>query len=54
MMHFHCIFIFKFVNIIGKNDGSTFYTLANGIMISVRALERSEEDVFDPIKYIYS
>jgi len=31
-----------------------FYTLAEGIMISVRRLQRSEKDVSDPIKNIYS
>jgi len=31
-----------------------FYTLAEGILNSVRSLQRSEEDVSDPIKYIYS
>jgi len=31
-----------------------FYTLAEGILISVRSLQRSEGDVSDPIKYIYS
>jgi len=31
-----------------------FYTLADGIMISVRTLQRSEGDVSDPMKYIYS
>jgi len=30
-----------------------FYTLADGIMISVRSLQRSEGDISDPIKYIY-
>jgi len=30
----------------------TFYTLAEGIMISVRSFQRSEGDVSDPIKYI--
>jgi len=30
------------------------YTLAEGILISVRSLQRSEGDVSDPIKYIYS
>jgi len=29
------------------------YTLAEGIMISVRSFQCSEGDVFDPIKYIY-
>jgi len=27
-----------------------FYTLAEGIMISIRSLQRSEEDVSDQIK----
>jgi len=31
-----------------------FYTLAEGILISVRSLQRSEGDVSEPIKYIYS
>jgi len=31
-----------------------FYTLAEGILISVRCLQRSVGDVSDPIKYIYS
>jgi len=31
-----------------------FYTLAEGIMISVRSLQRREGDDSDPIKYIYS
>jgi len=31
-----------------------YYTLAEGILISVRSLQRSEGDVSDPIKYIYS
>jgi len=30
------------------------YTLAEGIMISVRSLQRSVADVSDPIKCIYS
>jgi len=30
-----------------------YYTLAEGIMISDRSLQRSEGDVSDPIKYIY-
>jgi len=30
------------------------YTLAESILISVRSLQRSEGDVSDPIKYIYS
>jgi len=30
------------------------YTLAEGILISVRSLQRSEGEVSDPIKYIYS
>jgi len=30
------------------------YTLAEGIRISVGSLQRSEGDVSDPIKYIYS
>jgi len=30
-----------------------FYTLAKGIMILVRSLQRSEEDVSDPVKYIH-
>jgi len=30
------------------------YTLAEGILISVRSLQRSEGDVSDPIMYIYS
>jgi len=30
----------------------TVYTLAQGIMISVRSLQRSEEDVSDPLKYM--
>jgi len=29
------------------------YTLAEGIMISVRSLQRSEGDVSDPIKYMF-
>jgi len=32
----------------------TFYTLAEGIMISVRSLQRREGDVLDTIKNIYS
>jgi len=31
-----------------------FYTLAGGILILVRRLQRSEGDVSDPVKYIYS
>jgi len=31
-----------------------FYTLAVGVLISVRSLQHSEGDVSDPIKYIYS
>jgi len=30
------------------------YALAEGILISVRSLQRSEGDVSDPIKCIYS
>jgi len=33
---------------------ASFYTLAEGIMIFVRSWQRSEGDVSDPIKYIYS
>jgi len=29
-----------------------YYTLAEGIMISVRSLQRSEGDDSDPIKYV--
>jgi len=31
-----------------------FYTPAEDILISVRSLQRSEGDITDPIKYIYS
>jgi len=37
-----------------QRAGSHLYTLAEGIIISVRSLQRSEGDVSDPIKYIYS
>jgi len=30
------------------------YNLAEGMLISVRSFQRSEGDVSDPIKYIYS
>jgi len=29
-----------------------FYTLAEGILISVKSLQRSEGDVSDPVKYV--
>jgi len=35
-------------------DNLNLYTLAEGILISVRSLQRSEGDVSDPIKCIYS
>jgi len=33
---------------------SDLYTLAEGIMISVRSFQRSKGDVSDPVKYMYS
>jgi len=54
-MHIFMAYLFSNLFILsGKNDGSTFYTLAKAIMILVGTLERSEGDVFDPIKNIYS
>jgi len=37
-----------------KLVNNIFYTLAEGTLISVKSLQRSEGDVSDPIKYIYS
>jgi len=37
-----------------KLGNDIFYTFAEGIMLLVRSLQRSEGDVCDPIKYIYS
>jgi len=33
--------------------GCCFYSLAEGILISVRSLQRSEGDVSDPIKILF-
>jgi len=43
-----------FQQLLHKNSTDPFYTLAEGILISVRTLQRSAGDVSDPIKYIYS
>jgi len=37
-----------------RKVGFLHYTLAEGIMISVRSLQRNEGDVSNPINYIYS
>jgi len=34
-------------------SNKNLYTLAEGIMISVRSLQRSEGDISEPIKYIH-
>jgi len=41
LAHFNVLFVF------------CFYTLAEGIIISVRSLQRSEGDVSDPVYIVY-
>jgi len=46
------IFVSVEINMCQKQRSYNLYTLAEGIMIPVRSLQRGEGDVSNPIKYI--